>query len=35
MKKPTDKIKVKRAPKRGFYDKETIYKILAQNLFAK
>tara|TARA_R110001583_G_scaffold93777_1_gene237025 strand:- start:51638 stop:52288 length:651 start_codon:yes stop_codon:yes gene_type:complete len=26
--KPTKKTKVKRAPKRGFYDRETIYKIL-------
>jgi len=26
--KPTKKTKVKRAPKRGFYDKKTIYKIL-------
>ena len=26
--KPTDKTKVKRAPKRGFYDKETVYQIL-------
>ena len=26
--KPTDKSKVKRAPKRGHYDKETIYQIL-------
>lgn len=26
--KPTDKTKVKRAPKRGFYDEETIFKIL-------
>ncbi len=26
--KPTDKTKVKRAPKRGHYDKETIYQIL-------
>ena len=26
--KPTDKTKVKRAPKRGFYDKETVYSVL-------
>lgn len=28
MGKPQDKIRVKRLPKRGFYDKETIYRLL-------
>jgi nitroimidazol reductase NimA-like FMN-containing flavoprotein (pyridoxamine 5'-phosphate oxidase superfamily) len=33
--KPTDKIKVKRASKRGFYDKETVYKILDNNFICQ
>ena len=32
---PTKKTKVKRAPKRGFYDKETIYKILDANFICQ
>lgn len=33
--KPTNKIKVKRAPKRGYYDKETVYKILDANFICQ
>ena len=29
---PTEKSKVKRLAKRGFYDKETIYKILDEGI---
>ncbi len=35
MSKPSNKIKVKRSPKRGFYDKETIYKILDKNFICQ
>jgi len=35
MKKSFNKIKVKRSPKRGFYDKETVYKILDQNFICQ
>ncbi|MDP3312719.1 pyridoxamine 5'-phosphate oxidase family protein [Lutibacter sp.] len=33
--KPSSKIKVKRIPKRGFYDKETIYPILDANFICQ
>lgn len=33
--KPTNKTKVKRTPKRGFYDTETIYKILDNNFICQ
>jgi hypothetical protein len=33
--KSTNKTKVKRAPKRGFYDKETVYKILDANFICQ
>lgn len=33
--KPTKKAKVKRAPKRGFYDREIIYKILDANFICQ
>ncbi|WP_111709361.1 pyridoxamine 5'-phosphate oxidase family protein [Lutibacter citreus] len=33
--KKTDRIKVKRAPKRGFYDEETIHKILDANFICQ
>lgn len=32
---PSDKTKVKRTPKRGFYDKESIYKILDNNFICQ
>lgn len=32
---PSDKTKVKRAPKRGFYDKKSIYKILDNNFICQ
>jgi nitroimidazol reductase NimA-like FMN-containing flavoprotein (pyridoxamine 5'-phosphate oxidase superfamily) len=35
MSKSTNKIKVKRSPKRGFYDKETIYNILDKNFICQ
>jgi len=35
MTKISNKIKVKRSPKRGFYDKETIYGILDQNFICQ
>lgn len=33
--KPTNKTKVKRTPKRGYYDKETVYKILDANFICQ
>jgi nitroimidazol reductase NimA-like FMN-containing flavoprotein (pyridoxamine 5'-phosphate oxidase superfamily) len=33
--KPTNKTKVKRAPKRGFYDKEIVFKILDNNFICQ
>jgi len=33
--KPTNKTKVKRAPKRGFYDKETVYSILDKHFICQ
>jgi nitroimidazol reductase NimA-like FMN-containing flavoprotein (pyridoxamine 5'-phosphate oxidase superfamily) len=33
--KPTDKTKVTRAPKRGFYDKETVYGILDKHFICQ
>ena len=35
MKKASDKIRVKRSPKRGFYNKKTIYGILDQNFIGQ